>query len=277
MSHSRTAKIRAIAVLGSPLIIVIALLLGWPLGILFLRSISDTEGFFLERYVEILTSAYYLKSIGLTAAISVASTILALIICVPAGLYLHRDKSRLSSFMAAALTIPLSLPGIIIGFFIILTAGNAGVIPKLIEAGTGERAFQIAYTLVGLLLGYLYFQIPRVVLVVRGAAAGVKPEVIDAARSLGASTWTIYTKIILPTLRPALVSASLVAIATGFGAYGTAATLSRGIRVMPVEVASAFTESFNPEMASTLAITLALITTTLLVILSRWGETKVLR
>lgn len=247
------------------------------MGITLMRSLTDDGGFTFRRYATILTSSHYLTSIGFTAVLSVVSTLLALVICVPAGLYLQRDSSRLGSLLAAVLTIPLSLPGIIIGFFIILMVGNAGVIPKAIEAATGGRALQIAYTYTGLMLGYLYFQIPRVVLVVRGAAAHVKQETIDVARSLGASTWSIYGRIILPTLRPALVEASLIAVATGFGAYGTAATLSRGIRVMPLEVASSFTESFDPGMASALAITLALITTSLLAVLGRWGESEALR
>lgn len=274
-SQRRTTSPRAIALLGGPLIIVVLVLLVWPLGITVMRSLTNESGLTLSRYVEIATDQHYLESIAFTAILSIISTVLALIICVPAGLYLQRDTSVFGSFLATILTIPLSLPGIIIGFFIILMVGNAGVIPKAIEGLTGDRALQVAYTYTGLLLGYLYFQIPRVVLVVRGAADLVTQETIDVARSLGSSTWAVYFRVILPALRPALLEASIIAMATGFGAYGTAATLSRGIRVMPLEVASSFTESFDPGMASALAVVLAAITMTLLILLGRFGEKRV--
>lgn len=279
MSRSvRTAEGRAIASLGGPLLVVLLVLLVWPMLTILMRSLgADDGGLTLARYAEVLTSERYLTSLVFTAAVSAASTVLALAICVPAGLYLERDSSRSGRLLAVALTIPLSLPGIVIGFFIILSVGNTGVVPKLAEVLTGERALQVAYTWVGLLLGYLYFQIPRVVLVVRGAAGAVRTETLEAARSLGAGTFTVYRRVILPTIRPALASAAALALATGFGAFGTAATLSRGMRVMPLEVASAFTDAFQPELAATLSVLLAVVTTAVLVGVGRLGERRSVR
>ncbi|MGC5626943.1 ABC transporter permease [Georgenia sp. Z1344] len=266
------------AALVAPIVLVLLVLLVWPMILLVVRSTgAEAGGWSLDRYGEVLTSSRYLESLLFTAGIAVASTVLALVICVPAALYLERDRSRAGRLLATAMTIPLSLPGIVIGFFVILLVGNTGVIPKLFEAATGERALQIAYTWVGLLIAYLYFQIPRVVLVVRGAAGAVRPETIEAARSLGASTATIYLRVILPALRPAMASSAALALATGFGAFGTAATLSRDLNVLPVEIASAFTDGFQPELAATLSVLLALLTTVILVGVGNLGDVKVRR
>ena len=264
------------AALVAPVVVVLLVLLAWPMTMLVLRSVATPDGgWSLARYADVLTSGRYLESLLFTAALAVGSTALALVICLPAGLYLERDRSRQGRLLAVAMTIPLSLPGIVIGFFVILTVGTTGVVPKLAETVTGERAFQIAYTWVGLLLAYLYFQIPRVVLVVRGAAGAVRPEAIAAARSLGASTATIYRRVVLPALRPALASSAALALATAFGAFGTAATLSRGMRVVPLEVASAFTDAFRPELAATLSVLLALLTTAILVGVGNLGDARV--
>ncbi|NCT91010.1 ABC transporter permease subunit [Cellulomonas sp. APG4] len=264
------------AALGAPLGALLLVVLVWPLVTMALRSVSAPDGgVHLGRYVEVLTSGRYAESLVFTAVLALASTVLALVICVPAGLYLERDRTRTGRGLAVAMTVPLSLPGIVIGFFIILTVGNTGVVPTLTEAVTGERMLQISYTWAGLLLGYLYFQIPRVVLVVRGAAGAVRPEAVDVARSLGASTATVYRRVVLPALRPAIASSAALALATAFGAFGTAATLSRGIRVVPLEVASAFTDAFQPELAATLSVLLAVLTTVILVGVGRLGEARV--
>lgn len=254
------------SVLSAPFAVIVLTLLLWPLIILAQRSlqIGDGKGFSLALYGEIITSAAYIRSFVNTAIISVLSTVLALVICVPAAIYIEGKSGRGRKMLAVALTIPLSLPGIVIGFFVILNFGLTGIVPQLIEKVTGRRELVLAYTFWGMLLGYLYFQIPRVILVMRGAISAISQDSIDAARTLGASTLRVYVEVILPALRLAIISASSLSLATGFGAFGTAATLSRGYRVVPLEIAAAFTENFKPAQAGALSLLLMLITTTIL-------------
>jgi putative spermidine/putrescine transport system permease protein len=245
------------------------------MGTLAIRSfVGDDGGFTIQRYADVLTSARYLRSFAVTSVLAVISTLLALLLCIPAAVYLERAGTRFARTVAVAMTIPLSLPGIVIGFFVILVFGTTGVVPVAIQQMTGSRALQIAYTFSGLLLGYLYFNIPRVVLVIRGAVAGTSVEAIDAARTLGASPLRVYWSVVLPSLRPAIASATALSLATAFGAFGTAATLSRGYRVVPLDIAAAFTERFQPELAATLSLLLAIVTTTVLVGIGRLGEGK---
>ncbi|MBS3940163.1 MAG: ABC transporter permease subunit [Actinobacteria bacterium] len=261
--------------LALPLLVVVAGLLVWPMGTLAIRSfVGDDGGFTIQRYADVLTSARYLRSFAVTSVLAVISTLLALLLCIPAAVYLERAGTRFARTVAVAMTIPLSLPGIVIGFFVILVFGTTGVVPVAIQQMTGSRALQIAYTFSGLLLGYLYFNIPRVVLVIRGAVAGTSVEAIDAARTLGASPLRVYWSVVLPSLRPAIASATALSLATAFGAFGTAATLSRGYRVVPLDIAAAFTERFQPELAATLSLLLAIVTTTVLVGIGRLGEGK---
>ena len=90
---------------------------------------------------------------------------------MPSAYYLEQEKTPLRRLASVALSLPLSLPGIVIGFFIILGFGRTGIVTDLIKGVTGWRNPQLAYTFYGLLLGYIYFQIPRVILVLRGAIA----------------------------------------------------------------------------------------------------------
>lgn len=261
--------------LGLPLLVMVAGLLLWPLGVIAIRSLTFPDGHVgLGRYGDVLTDGDYLRSFLITSVLAVLSTVIALALCVPAALYLERTRDRLSRLMAAAMTIPLSLPGIVIGFFVILLFGTTGVVPVTTRQMFGSGVGQLAYTFGGLLIGYLYFNIPRVILVVRGAVAEVSPEVIDAARSLGANPMHVYRRVILPALLPSIASASALSLATAFGAFGTAATLSRGYRVVPLDIAAAFTEQFKPELAATLSVLLAVVTTAILVGVGRLGERR---
>jgi putative spermidine/putrescine transport system permease protein len=255
------------ALLVAPLLLGLSVLLLWPLAILVFRSIGvGGEGLSFATYRAVLAEPRYWQVLGNTALLALASTIGALLLCTPAALYLEQPGAHGRRMLAVLLTIPLSLPGIVIGFFVILFFGRTGVATDLAEAALGRRMPPLAYTFWGMLLGYIYFQIPRVVLVLRGAAAAINPDTLDAARTLGASPWRVYTAVVFPTLRPALLGAASLSMATAFGAFGTAATLSRSYRVLPLEIAAAFTERFAPELAAALSVLLALLTAVLL-----WG------
>lgn len=259
---------------GLPLLIMVSCLLLWPLGMIAVRSVQGDDGFSLASYGDVITSSGYIESFLITSVLAVGSTVIALVLCLPTALYLERTKDRTARAIAVGLTIPLSLPGIVIGFFVILLFGTTGVFPVTANQLFDNPVGQIAYTFTGLLIGYLYFNIPRVILVVRGAVAQVSSEAIDAARTLGASPAYVYTRVVLPALRPAVASASALSLATAFGAYGTAATLSRGYRVVPLDIAAAFTERFDPQLAATLSVLLAFITTGILVGVNKLGEAR---
>lgn len=259
-----------------PLITVLLFVLVWPLirlGDLSLRGVNVG----VQGYVRILTSPRFLRSLWNTFSVSVASTSLGLFFCMPAAIFIESpSRSRAERFLkrtfVVVLSIPLSLPGIVIGFFIILFFGNTGLVPQVFEIVAGERRLQIAYSVGGILMGYVYFLIPRIILVIRGAVAKLSWETIDVARTLGASPFLIYGKVIFPALSGALLSAASLSIATAFGAFGTAATLSRGFKVVPLEIAAAFTENFQPETASAMSVILTAIVVTALLGLGGLGR-----
>lgn len=271
--NKKTGENIRIALLSMIFPLMLCVLLFWPLLSLGIQSLlGEGGGFSFTLYLDVLTSRHYVESFWNTFLLSVLSTLVALIICIPAGIYIEGDQGRDRKLLAVALTIPLSLPGIVIGFFVIITFGFTGVVPKLFEILTGTRRLAFSYTFYGMLLGYVYFQIPRVVLTIRGAVSNISKDVLDSARTLGASTFQIYFHVIFPTLKPSIISASSLSLATGFGAFGTAATLSRGYRVIPLEIATAFTENFQPRLAGAMSIVLVLITTVMLFGVNKFNE-----
>ncbi len=250
----------------------------WPLLSVALESVTDGNGqFTVSRYVEVLTSSRYARTFANTLVLSALSTLIVLIVCLPAGMYIEGERGNDRDLLAILLTIPLSLPGIVIGFFVIIMFGRTGVVPKLFEMATGQRELSFAYTFNGLLLGYIYFLIPRVLLTMRGAIAAISQDALDVAKTLGCSTLQLYLFGIIPSMRRAIVSAASLSLATAFGAYGTAATLSRGFRVVPLEIASSFTESFQPEIAGTMGIILIAFTSIVLFGVGRFNESSVER
>lgn len=258
---------------ATPLIVLLGAFLLWPLFIMAGRSLGGEAAVFsLHVYREVLTDPRLLQTFGYTALLSILATLLSLAICTPAALYIEGGSTISRRLAAVALAAPLSLPGIVIGFFVILGFGRTGVFTEFLRSLTDLRNPQFAYTFWGMLLGYVYFAIPRVLLVLRGAVSTIGSDTVQAARTLGAGPWRVFFEVVLPAMRPALISASSLSLATAFGAFGTAATLSRGIRVVPLEIAALFTERFQPDKAAALSILLAAVTISLIALVNRFDR-----
>jgi putative spermidine/putrescine transport system permease protein len=113
----------------------------------------------------------------------------------------------------------------------IFTLGRVGVVTALFELlgvdlyGTGFSLY--SYT--GLVLVYLYFQIPLMVLVILPALDGLKREWREAAENLGATPVQYWLHVALPVLIPSILGTMILLFGNAFGAHATAYALTGGL------------------------------------------------
>ncbi|HKO67154.1 MAG TPA: ABC transporter permease [Burkholderiaceae bacterium] len=228
-----------------------------PLGNLFLIGGTGARGW--GAYTAVLTDAQYLSSLISTVVLAAATTAATLFISGITGVFLTRARFRGRALLAALLTLPLAFPGVVIGFMVIMLAGRQGLIPDISEWLIGERIV-FAYSMAGLFLGYLYFSIPRTILTVMAAAEKLDVRLEEAARSLGAGPLRVVSDVIVPALKPALLSAGAICFATAMGAFGTAFTLATRINVLPMVIYTEFTLQANVATAAALSFVLGTLT-----------------
>jgi len=251
------AATRFSALLILPLVVVVTAFFILPMAELFARSFASRTGG--VTYAEIIATPRYLASLGATLAVAALTTVITLVLSTLVGLLLARSRFPGRALLLAVLTFPLAFPGVVVGFLVILLAGRQGLLGEITKAATGEKLV-FAYSMNGLLVGYLYFSIPRVLLTVIAAAEKLDPALEEAARSLGAGPWRVLADIVLPALAPALLASGALAFATAMGAIGTAFTLATNIDVLPMVIYTEFTLNANIAMAAALSIVLGLIT-----------------
>lgn len=228
-----------------------------PLARLFLIGGSGAEGF--AGYGAVLTNPRHFRSLVSTVLLSGGVTFATLAIAGVAGLFLERNRFPGRAALVALLTLPLAFPGVVIGFMVIMLAGRQGLIGAVAKALTGGNLV-FAYSMAGLFLGYVYFSIPRVILTVMAAVEKLDPRLEEAARSLGASPARVLLDVVLPALKPALLSAGAICFATAMGAFGTAFTLATQIDVLPMTIYTEFTLNANLAAAAALSFVLGMVT-----------------
>ena len=247
----------ATALLAAPALAATLAFFLLPLARLAQESANGPGGFSI--YAEVLTNSRYLRSLIDTVLISAVVSAAAVAVGGVAGLFVERHAFPGRDLTVSLLTLPISFPGVVVGFMIIMLAGRQGLLGSLSQPLIGKKIV-FAYSSSGLLTGYLYFSLPRVVATVMAAAGKIDRSVEEAAMVLGASPFAVLRDVTLPALAPALASTGAICFATCVGAFGTAFTLATDINVLPVLIYTEFTLSAKVATAASLSLILGLVT-----------------
>jgi putative spermidine/putrescine transport system permease protein len=245
------------ALLAAPALAVVLAFFLAPLARLSGEAASGPSGWAV--YGQVLSNPRYAKSLLDTVFISILVSAASVAIGGIAGLFLERHRFPLRDLTVSLLTLPISFPGVVVGFMIIMLAGRQGLLGALSSALAGHKVV-FAYSSLGLFTGYLYFSIPRVVTTVMAAASKIDKTREEAAMVLGASPFRVLRDVTLPALLPALASTGAICFATCVGAFGTAFTLATDINVLPVVIYTEFTLSANVTTAAALSLVLGMVT-----------------
>jgi putative spermidine/putrescine transport system permease protein len=114
-----------------------------------------------------------------------------------------------------------------------------------------------AYSLSGLSLAYLYFEIPRATLTMEAALVELDRRLLQAARTLGARPAQVVRFVTWPLMAPALRAAFGVTFAASLGSFGVALIIAGRFALYPVEIYRAFTGTLDEPLGAAMAVILA--------------------
>ncbi len=269
--------------LALPLAVVFAAFLLYPILTILLTSLKPGSGVLhsggggssshtiFSNYLELFRDPIYceamLHSLVLSASVALGATLLCL---GPAWLFARYEFPG-KRLMRAGFALPMSLSGILVGFLAVIMLGRVGFIPQMSQGLTGKAWLSgAAYQLSGLVIAYLYFEIPRGVVTLESALSKFDPRLDAAARSLGASRWQRFLWIVLPLIAPALVATFAVTFSVSLGSFGVALVLSKRFSVLPLELFHQVVAITNFPLASAMAVFLIALALALNFALGRW-------
>jgi len=170
--------------------------------------------------------------------------------------------------------------GIPLAFAFIVLLGNSGLFTLLFDKwGIGPLSSFSLYSWGGLLLIYIYFQLPLALMLLYPIYDGIQQQWKDAAALLGASTWQFWMKIGIPVMLPGIVGTFSVLFANAMGAYASAYALtSSNYNLVAIRIGSLIKGDIfaQPELASAIAVILA-VTMVTAMLLSEWSISKTRR
>jgi spermidine/putrescine transport system permease protein len=116
---------------------------------------------------------------------------------------------------------------------------------------------QIDLSLLTVIAGHVVIGLPYVVLIVSARLVGFDRHLEEAARDLGASTWTVFREITLPLLRPAIVAGALISFTLSFDEVVVSFFTTGRENTLPMSIWSMLRFGITPEINALATLTLA--------------------
>jgi putative spermidine/putrescine transport system permease protein len=192
---------------------------------------SSTGGFTLSN-VKTAASGIYLHGFETTLGVSVITSIVPGIVgfLVAYAIFTAKRGSVLRRCVITASGVFANFGGVPLAFLFIATLGSTGMVTAwLTDIGLNPytNGFDL-YTFSGIVVVYMYFQIPLMVLVILPALEGLRPAWREAANNLGAGAWQYWRYVGGPVLMPSFLGCVLLLFGSAFSAYATAEALTSG-------------------------------------------------
>lgn len=174
-------------------------------------------------------------SLATTCAATIATFLLGLL----AARLMYESQSAMRPWIDGILTLPLVLPPTVVGFFLLLIFGRHGPIGHLLE----QLGVTIVFSWPATVIAATVVAFPLMYRTALGALEQVNPTLLQAARTLGASEWRVFRRVLLPLASPGVLAGAVLAFARALGEFGATLMLAGNIpgrtQTMPIAIFSA--------------------------------------
>lgn len=160
---------------------------------------------------------YDLQPLWLTFQLASVTTVILICIGVPFAWWLGNSRLRMKPAIEAMVSMPLVLPPSVLGFYLLLAFSPEHWFGHWLDRALGLR---LAFSFEGLVLASCIFSFPFLVHPVQAAFQNLPSALAEAAYSLGKSKWQTFVHVLLPNIKPALLSGTILAFAHTVGEFG---------------------------------------------------------
>jgi putative spermidine/putrescine transport system permease protein len=231
-----------------PLIIILVTAFGEDRTIRF-----PIRGFTLDWFKAVFRSRSFMSSLNLSFRLAIYSTLLALLIGIPASYALSRTVFKVNRFLRSFFLSPTFIPGIVAGYALF----------RLIVIKLNMPVFM------GLILGHFLVVLPYIIRVVGASLEQFDYSIEEVACSLGCHRAEAFFKVVLPNISSGIVAAFMLAFINSFNNVPVSMFLSGpGVSTLPTTLMSYIEYSYDPSV-SAISVLLMGVTMVLIFIVER--------
>lgn len=157
------------------------------------------------------------QPLQLTFKLAFITTLLLLVISIPLAYWLAYTKNRIKPIIETLVSMPLVLPPTVLGFYLLLAFSPSNGLGQWLDEWFGLR---LVFSFEGLVLGSMLYSLPFMVHPIQSGFANLSSSLKEAAYMLGKSRRTTLFKVLLPNIKPSLLTGIVLAFAHTIGEFG---------------------------------------------------------
>jgi sulfate/thiosulfate transport system permease protein len=252
-------------------LVYVSIIVVLPLGALIFKAASLGP----EDYWRIVSSARAVASYRVTVLSALAATAFNLVFGMALAWVLVRYRFPGRRFIDALVDLPFALPTAVAGIALTALFAPNGWFGSTL----GLAGIKVAYTPLGIMIAMSFTSLPFIVRTVQPVLEDLDPALEEAAQSLGGSDGSIFLRVILPLLAPALLAGLSLSFARSLGEFGAIIFIA-GNQPMETEITALLTfirlEEYDYQAAAAIASVL-LITAFLMLAITNILQARALR
>jgi sulfate transport system permease protein len=222
----------------------------------------------LGRFFADISTPQASAALWLTLETALLTTIINAVFGTLSALVLVRYEFPGRWFLNALVDLPFAIPTLVAGLMIAAIYGPTSFAGKWLE----ERGLSVLYDWPGIVLAMLFVTMPFTIRALQPVLMELEREQEEAAFTLGASAWTTFWKVTIPSVLPGLLTGVFLTFVRALGEFGAIVIVAGNIP-MKTQVASVYVygeiESYNPQGATSVSIAILVLSLVVLGLLER--------
>jgi sulfate transport system permease protein len=242
-----------------------------PLATVFVRSAELSGAEFWDKVTDPRVMASYRVTLSASFVAAALNTVFGLLVAWV--LVRYRFPGR--RLVDAMVDLPFALPTAVAGIALTTLYTPNGWVGSWLE----PLGITVSYTWLGITIALVFIGLPFVVRTVQPVLDDLEVEVEEAAASLGAQRWQTFTRVILPTVGPALLTGFALAFARAIGEYGSVVFISGNMpmktEIVPLLIITKL-EQYDYAGATAVALVMLLLSFALLLMINllQWAARR---
>lgn len=258
--------------LAGPYILWMAGFILLPTIMILYYAFTTTSGHFSLLNVTSIAFSVHLKALALSLKLALACTAICLVLSYPLAMILNGMKSKSQGFIVFIFILPMWMNFMLRILAWRLLLSNNGVINSLLGM-IGMPGLDILNTPKAVVFCMVYDFLPFMVLPIYNAMARIQPDVIEAAKDLGAGNLTVFFKIIVPLTMSGVVSGIIMVFVPALTSFAVSDLLGGGkVLLIGNVIEQAFMQEYNWNLGSGLSVVLMVFVIASMALMNSHGE-----
>ena len=183
--------------------------------------------------------SFDLSPLILTFQLAFVTTLILVVIGVPLAYWIAFTRSKSRYFIEPLVSMPLVLPPTVLGFYILLLFSPRSFLGNFLDTFFNIK---VVFTFLGLVIGSVLFSLPFMVNPIKAGLQSFPQSLMEASYALGKSKRETLLKVILPNIKPSLLTGIVMAFAHTVGEFGVVLMIGGSI---PAETRTASIAIFS--------------------------------